>query len=214
MGSAIDLFDINLSTNPSKSPIKKIANVWHENRHDVQPGTNRAHIAHLERMEQTNPNWLSGACFDASFRIFDVESGSLVSVVGDKGNFRYWQTMEMDRNLVVSCADDELMKLWDLRVCNRPVAISPRHDGRISCMLKYHPSERSSSFGSDEQASKQGSDRTSVSSRSITSSYIISASCPNNPRASDSKAQFRIFDIRNTSEDIELDGAFHNLAIK
>ncbi len=193
MGSKIELLGIQCSESSHASPVSSIGEMWSEDRHTVSKGANRAHIAHLERLNQTNPHWLSAACFDGTARVFDIERQSLVSEFGDSNRkLRYWQTMELAPGLVVSCADDGFMKLWDLRTAGgkrhcKAVGVSPLHSGRVSCMLKYNCDHGNS--------------------------YIITASCPDKPHESNSKAQFRMFDIRKLNSSHDLESSFKQMSL-
>ncbi len=126
-------------------------------------------------------------------RLFDIERQSLASEFGDVDrSLRYWQTMELAPGLVVSCADDGFMKLWDLRTAGgkgrcKAVGVSPLHSGRVSCMLKYDCGNGNS--------------------------YIITASCPDKPHESESKAQFRMFDIRKLNRSNDLESSFKRMSL-
>ena len=114
------------------SHMNHIHRVWEENRLEVPNGKSRAHIAHIEPLAKTNRNFISSACFDGKVRIFDVERGSLRDALSVHRG-RCWQTKELDHSLIVSGADDKMMKLIDLRV--KDVVASRHHHGRVSCMM-------------------------------------------------------------------------------
>ena len=176
------------SSNKMDSKVKLVRTIWQEDRSTVATGNNRALIAHLEGLKKTNPLWISAACFDSSIRIFDVERNTLVQTFQLGKNLRYWQCQEYEANILLSCADDGYLRMWDTRIHGNSanVCSSPKHIGRVSSFLinaDYHS--------------------------------VISASCHSNINHQKFQgACFRVFDIRfqeNDSKPSNIDDDFSEI---
>ena len=137
IGSSLNLYDINFCPEEKGIRLDNHVRVWSEDRHSVAKGHDRAHIAHLERLNLTNSSHVAGACFDGTVRIFDIESLSVMAELKGHGH-RCWQSVEYSSNALLTCADDGMLRLWDLRVSNVQGKVA--HEGRVSCLLLDHRS--------------------------------------------------------------------------
>jgi WD40 repeat protein len=135
IGSSLNLYDLDFSPSLEERDVRLDNHVcvWSENRHSVAKGHDRAHIAHLERLFQTNPSRVAGSCFDGTVRIFDLESLCVMAQLKGHGH-RCWQSVEYSPNALVTCADDGLLRLWDLRASKVQGKVA--HEGRVSCLLR------------------------------------------------------------------------------
>lgn len=121
----------------------------------------------------SNPNHFGIAVFDGSIRVRDVvERQEIIRYQEHVG--RTWAVANIAPAVIASCADDAMVKFWDLRR-QRSILTLADFPGRVSCLLSL-----------DEQK-------------------LITASCPNNPRTSRTKAELAFWDLRSSTKRVEQD---------
>lgn len=117
---------------------------------------------------QGQPDHFSVAVFDGSVRVVDIQTGT-TTFRGDEHVGRVWTVPSVRDHTFASCADDGLIKLWDVRVGANAVATvrdNEKVSARVSVLLPLPPHQ------------------------------LLSGSCPDRVRESAEKAQFTFWDLR------------------
>lgn len=134
-GSQMDIWDNIYAKRVSTSPL--IA----EKRQAKQ----RRHISAIVRLE-SNPDLLGCALFDTTVRVVDMQNQKVLRIYKEhnpkriEGKDRVWSVIELQPNVVASCADDATIKIWDLRA-KKSVMTLGGNPGRVSCLLKINPNQ-------------------------------------------------------------------------
>jgi WD40 repeat protein len=92
----------------------------------------REHISSITKL--TSQNSLACAVFDGTVRVVDI-SEAKTQCHFDEHKGRVWSVLEIDHNILVSSADDSLIKIWDLRGKNSIHSIKGGN-GRVSTLLR------------------------------------------------------------------------------
>lgn len=127
--------------------------VYHENPEEVV-GRQRPHIASAEFIDDTV---LALALFSGHVKLFDLNECRVASSIkGHEG--RVWTVCPMGPNTVISGADDQVVKVWDVRMSSC-VHTFGKHSGRVSNVLQLGENQiiaaacPSDPYASEEKAS-------------------------------------------------------------
>lgn len=110
----------------------------------VTESTNRLNRPKISSLEVISDTEMLASCFDGTVRIFDVDHDSPTILNGHVG--RVWNSIafEGSNKVMLSCADDGKIKLWDVRVDDPCVWTSITHCGRVNALLVSNDSLLSS----------------------------------------------------------------------
>ncbi|MDX2346518.1 MAG: hypothetical protein QNK11_06590 [Legionella sp.] len=92
----------------------------------------RPFISDINRFEENHAQ-LALAFFGGITRVIDVEQGGKVLHEGREHQQRVWKTLPMDASSYISCADDGLIKVWDVRQATS-VHTYTGHTDRVSAL--------------------------------------------------------------------------------
>lgn len=157
-GCQLDLFELN-----SSRQWKLGVSLIKENK-NIKPRPFISAISPLEDFKEL----YSLSVFDGSVRVIDVQSNKII-YMGQEHKGRVWAVENIQKFCFASCADDGLIKLWDIR--QPPQAIFTLMDNET------------------EKA------RVSVIKR-LADNVFLSGSCPDDIKMSVKKAQFSFWDTR------------------
>ena len=76
------------------------------------------------------------AVFDGSIRVADIELGRQICQLNSQCG-RVWSVRELSPGVVMSAADDGVVRVWDLRSRERkPIMALAKQPGRVSGLLR------------------------------------------------------------------------------
>ncbi len=79
------------------------------------------------------PNLVAIAVFDGSVRVRDITTATEIAKFTEHRG-RTWSVVNIDREVLASCADDATVKLWDVRQKDSVLTLAG-HPGRVSSLL-------------------------------------------------------------------------------
>lgn len=158
-GCRLDLWEQNLNN----FGWHKSSTLIEEDR-KVQP---RPYISSISPLKN-NKGMYGLAVFDGSIRVVELETKKTV-FEGYEHKNRVWTVENTQPSCFASCADDGLIKLWDIRQAPKSIVTvtdNEKDKSRVSVLLQ------------------------------IADNQLLSGSCPDNVRKTKDKAQFSFWDLR------------------
>jgi WD40 repeat protein len=98
----------------------------------------RPFISSILRLD-TQRNLVPCAIFDGSVQVVNLDTSQVVLKYQEHQK-RVWTVIELAPQIVASCADDSLIKIWDLRQKKSQLTLGG-NPGRVSCLLKLDENE-------------------------------------------------------------------------
>lgn len=123
----------------------------------IAPNQPVEHISSITTVN--NRTQIACAVFDGSVRIVDIASRTTVTRYQEHEK-RVWKVVKLEENILASCADDQTIKLWDIREPQSIVTVVGGA-GRVSNLLVLSPTTLFSTSCPDDLSTAQ--ERASIS---------------------------------------------------
>ncbi len=131
-GCRLSVFE-ELEDTPPNNGWEKLDTIVEE---ETSSSSQRPFISDVNKFQE-NPSWLALSFFGGMTRVIDVEKREVVHEGTEHGTTknenRVWKAAPIDASTFLSCADDGLIKLWDVREANS-MRTYDGHPGRVSAL--------------------------------------------------------------------------------